>query len=162
MREFIHVTACILLAFLFYLALKTISFSLIQLFNIFGLIVIYFAMRRGEIFGSCLGAACGLIQDAFSLGVFGVAGLSKTILGFLAGFIAKKIDVTPYVRNFVFLLILLSVEFLLWVFLSSFIFSEKILMGRTLYSLQPLVTASLGSLLFFLLKKIKFFSSRSG
>ena len=94
MKEFIQVTVGIILAFLIFLGLKTISFSLIQLFNIFGLIVIYFAIRKGEIFGSCLGAGCGLIQDAFSLGVFGVAGLSKTILGFLAGYIAKKIDVT--------------------------------------------------------------------
>ncbi len=162
MKEFIHVVAGILLAFLFYLALKRISFSLIQLFNIFGLIVIYFAMRRGAIYGSCLGAACGLIQDAFSLGVFGVAGLSKTILGFLAGHIAKKIDVASYVRNFFFILILLSVEFLLWAFLSSFIFSEKIFLGRTLYSLQPLITSVLGSVLFFLLNKIKFFSLQSG
>lgn len=159
MRVIIHVTAGIIFAFLFYLALKTISFSLIQLFNIFGLIVIYFAIRRGEIFGACLGAGCGLIQDAFSLGVFGVAGLSKTILGFLAGYIAKKIDVTPYMRNFFFILILLSVEFLLWAFLSSFVFSERLFLGKTLYTLQPLATTILGSFLFILLGKIKYFSS---
>lgn len=151
--------AGIILVFLFYLALKKISFSLIQLFNIFGLIVIYFAVRKGEIFGACLGAGCGLIQDAFSLGVFGVAGLSKTVLGFLAGYIAKKIDVTPYVRNFLFIFILLGVEFFLWILLSSFIFSEKLFFGRSLYLLQPAVTAILGSLLFILLGKIRHFSS---
>ena len=159
MREFIQVTTGIILAFLIFLGLKTISFSLIQLFNIFGLIVIYFAARKGEIFGACLGAGCGLIQDAFSLGVFGVAGLSKTILGFLAGYIAKKIDVTSYGRNFIFIIILFSVEFLLWAFLSSFVFSERLFLGRTLYSLQPLTTAILGSLLFYVLGKFKYFSS---
>jgi len=146
------------IVFLLYLALKTISFSLIQLFNIFGLIVIYFAMRRGEIFGACFGAGCGLIQDAFSLGVFGVAGLSKTILGFLAGYIAKKIDVTPPVRNFLFILFLLGFEFLLWALLSSFIFSQKLFIGKTFYSLQPLTTAIFGSILFILLGKIKYLS----
>jgi rod shape-determining protein MreD len=108
-----------------------------------------------------LGAGCGLIQDAFSLGVFGVAGLSKTILGFLAGYIAKKIDVTPYVRNFFFILILLGVDFLLWALLSSFIFSERLFLGKTLYSLQPLTTAIIGSLLFYFLGKFKYFSSPS-
>jgi rod shape-determining protein MreD len=161
MKEFIQVTVGIILAFLIFLALKTISFSLFQLFNIFGLIVIYFAIRKGEIFGACLGAGCGLIQDAFSLGVFGVAGFSKTILGFLAGYIAKKIDVTPYIRNFFFILVLLGVDFILLTLLSSFIFSERLFLGKTLYSLQPLATAIFGSLLFYILGKFKYFSSDS-
>ena len=118
------------------------------------------ALEKGETFGACLGTVCGLIQDAFSLGVFGVAGLSKTIMGFLAGYVSKKLDMTPFFRKFLFILVLLSLEFVLWAFLSSFIFSEKLLIGRTLHSFQPVATAILGSLIFLLLKQIKKFSSQ--
>ena len=105
MRDFIEVFVGIILAFLLFFVLGKISASLLQLFNIFGLIVIFFSIKKGEIYGACLGTVCGLVQDAFSLGVFGVAGLSKTITGFLAGFISKKIDIMPLYRNFIFCLI---------------------------------------------------------
>lgn len=160
MKDFIEVFLGIILAFLFFTVFKKISISLIQLFNFFSLIVIYFALTKGEIFGACLGTVCGLLQDTFSLGVFGVAGLSKTIMGFFAGYIPKKLNVIPFFRNFLFIFILFSLEFILWTFLSSFIFSEKLSIGRTLSSFQPLSTAILGSLLFLLLRKFKNFSSK--
>jgi rod shape-determining protein MreD len=159
MKDFIEVFVGLLLAFLFYTVFKRISHSLIQLFNIFSLIVIYFALEKGESFGACLGTVCGLIQDAFSLGVFGVAGLSKTIMGFLAGYISRKLDVSPFFRKLIFIFVLLSLEFVLWTFLSLFIYSERLLIGRTLQSFQPLATAVLGSVLFFLLGQIKKYSS---
>jgi len=159
MKDFIEVFVGLLLAFLFYTVFKRISHSLIQLFNIFSLIVIYFALEKGESFGACLGTVCGLIQDAFSLGVFGVAGLSKTIMGFLAGYISRKLDVSPFFRKLIFIFVLLSLEFVLWAFLSLFIYSERLLIGRTLQSFQPLATALLGSVLFLLLGQIKKYSS---
>ena len=155
MRDFIEVFAGIILAFLLFFAFGKISVSLLQLFNIFGLIVIFFSIKKGEIFGACLGTVCGLIQDAFSLGVFGVAGLAKTIAGFTAGYVAKKIDVHPPLRSFVFIFLLVSFEFILWALLYSFIFSESINTGRGLIFFQPLVTALVGSILFSFLRKFK-------
>ena len=38
----------------------------------------------------CSGTMCGLVQDTFSLGVFGVAGLTKTLLGFWTGYISRQ------------------------------------------------------------------------
>jgi rod shape-determining protein MreD len=119
------------------------------------LVVIYFAVEKNEIFGACVGAFCGLIQDSFSLGVFGVAGLAKTIAGFTAGYIAKKIDVHPPLRSFVFIFLLISFEFILWALLYSFIFSGSINTGRGLIFFQPLSTALVGSVLFFFLRKFK-------
>lgn len=159
MKDFIEIFLGIILTFLFYAVLRKISISLVQLFNIFSLIVIYFAMSKGEIFGACLGAICGLIQDTFSLGVFGVAGLSKTIMGFFAGYISKRINVMPFFSNFIFILILISLEFIIWALLSSFVFSEHLFIGKTLQSFQPLVTAAFGSLAFLILRKFKGFPS---
>lgn len=155
MKDFVKVSLGIIIAFLLHTALSKISPSLVLLFNVFSLVVIYFAVEKNEVFGACLGAFCGLIQDSFSLGVFGVAGLAKTIAGFTAGYIAKKIDVHPPLRSFVFIFLLISFEFILWALLYSFVFSGSINTGRGLIFFQPLSTALVGSVLFFFLRKFK-------
>lgn len=159
MRDFIEVSTGIIFAFVIYLILGKISISLVQLFNIFGLVVIYFGIKKGEIFGAFLGAGFGLIQDSFTIGVFGVAGLSKTIIGFISGYVPRRIDVMPFFRCSLFTFILLSLDLVLWTFLSSFLFSEKIYIGKSLYTFQPLATVILGSLLFLFLRKLKYFPS---
>ena len=153
MKDFVKVSLGIIITFLLYTILNKISPSLVLLFNVFSLVVIYFAVEKNEIFGACVGAFCGLIQDSFSLGVFGVAGLAKTIAGFTAGYIAKKIDVHPPLRSFVFIFLLISFEFILWALLYSFVFSGSINTGRGLIFFQPLSTAMVGSVLFFFLRK---------
>lgn len=155
MKDFVKVSLGIIIAFLFHTTLSKISPSLVLLFNVFSLVVIYFAVEKNEVFGACLGAFCGLIQDSFSLGVFGVAGLAKTIAGFTAGYIAKKIDVHPPLRSFVFIFLLISFEFILWALLYSFVFSGSINTGRGLIFFQPLSTALVGSVLFFFSRKFK-------
>ncbi|NIO49158.1 MAG: rod shape-determining protein MreD [Candidatus Aminicenantes bacterium] len=155
MKDFVKVSLGIIIAFLFYTVLNKISPSLILLFNVFSLVVIYFAVKKNEIFGACLGAFCGLIQDSFSLGVFGVAGLAKTVAGFTAGYISKKVDTVPFLRSFIFILLLISFEFVIWALLYSFIFSESINTGGGLIFFQPLGTALVGSILFFFLRKFK-------
>jgi len=155
MKEAVEVGLGIIIAFLLYTILGKISAAFLQTFNVFTLVVVYFAIARGEIFGASIGTFCGLIQDSFSLGVFGVAGISNTITGFLSGYIAGKINVTPFARNFVFIFFMTSVELVLWLFLYSFIFSEGFNTGKGLIFFQPLITAFLGSLIFLLLRRIK-------
>ena len=155
MKIFIEVSLGIIIVFILNVILSKISLFLTQPFNLFSLVVIYFALARGEIFGSCLGAFCGLIQDSFSLGVFGVAGLSKTITGFLAGYISRKIDVSHLIRSFVFIFILICIELSLWIFLYSFVLSEFVSIGNGLIFFQPLGTAFLGVFLIHFLRKFK-------
>lgn len=155
MKSFIRVLLGVVIAFFVYAIFNKISVSLLQLFNVFSLVVIYFAVGKNEIVGASLGTFCGLIHDSFSIGVFGVSGLAKTITGFLAGYVSKKIDVLPFWRNFIFLFILISIEFILWALLYSFIFSQSVAAGGKLIYFQPLSTAVVGSILFLLLKRIK-------
>jgi len=117
--------------------------------------VIYFALEKGEIYGACLGAFCGLLQDSFSMSVFGVAGIAKTIMGYSAGYFSGIINVTPIRRNFVFVFLLLCVELIVWSGLYSFIFSEKVSTGGGLIFFQPLITAVLGSLAYRHVRKLK-------
>lgn len=155
MKDFINVLIGLLIAFLFYSIFSKVYPSVLLILNVFSLVVIYFAMEKGEVFGSCLGAGCGLVQDYFSSGVFGVLGLAKTISGYLAGYISKKIDIQPLWRNFIFILILVSFEVLLWALLYSFIIGEKVSTRGGLLFFQPPATAFLGSISFFILRKMK-------
>ncbi len=122
--------------------------SVLVAFNAFSVVVIYFSVRRGEVFGAFAGTACGLVQDAFSLSVFGTAGLTKTLLGFLTGYVAGRIDVSPAPRMAAFLLVVSTFELGAWVLLSWAVRQEAVGLHRGLLLVQPLVTALLGTSLF--------------
>jgi rod shape-determining protein MreD len=122
--------------------------ALLVVFNAFSVVVLYFSIRRGEVFGAVLGTMCGLVQDAFSLGVFGVAGLTKTLLGFWTGFVSRRIDVVPFSRNALFMLVMSVLEMILWLLLTALVRPGTINLQGGLVFLQPVVTALLGSLLF--------------
>jgi rod shape-determining protein MreD len=122
--------------------------ALLVVFNAFSVVVLYFSIRRGEVFGAVLGTMCGLVQDAFSLGVFGVAGMTKTLLGFWTGFVSRRIDVAPFSRNALFMLVMSVLEMVLWLLLTALVRPRSINLQGGLVFLQPVVTALLGSLLF--------------
>jgi len=131
----------IVLAVVLQTVLGKLSASLLIVFNAFSWVVIYFGLTRHEVFGAFMGTACGLLQDSFSMGVFGVGGLTKTLLGFGAGYISRKINVAPVTRTYVFALVIAAVEFLLWKSLVLFLIGERFSVAGGLFLLQPPVTA---------------------
>jgi rod shape-determining protein MreD len=141
MRRSTEVIAGLILAVLLQTAFGRISPSLLIVFNPFSWVVLYFGLTRQEVFGAVMGTICGLLQDSLSLGVFGVSGLTKTLLGFGAGYISRKINVIPSGRTFVFVLIMAAAELALWKFLVVFLFGEKWSAAGGLVFLQPLFTA---------------------
>ncbi len=146
--------AVILAIFVFSVAGK-ISPLLLPLLNSFSWVVLYFSLVKHEVFGAVTGTLCGLLQDTFSFGVFGVAGLTKTLLGFSAGLIGRKINILPPGRTFLFLFLLAAAELILWKAMVVFLFGEKLgLMGGELF-FQPLVTALVVTLLFQLIGRKK-------
>jgi rod shape-determining protein MreD len=148
MREFLETSLGIVIALILFSLFSHISIYLIQAVNVFSLLVIYMSSTRNEVYGACLGTVCGLIQDSFSLGVFGVAGIAKTIMGFLAGFVSKRIDVSSPWRRFLFIFVLITIELIFWAFLYSFIYSKALNTGKGVIFLQPLITALLGTIIF--------------
>jgi rod shape-determining protein MreD len=134
--------------------------ALLVLFNAFTVVVLYFSVRRGEVFGAILGTMCGLVQDAFSLGVFGVAGLTKTLLGFWTGYVSRRIDVAPFTRNALFMMVMSVLEMILWVLLTAAVRLESVNFHGGLMLLQPVVTAVLGSSLFAIERWIRSRKSR--
>lgn len=155
MKEILKTVVVTLAAFALYSLLGKIDPSLLLLVNTFSLVVIFFSVFKGELLGAVFGAFCGLLQDSFSLGVFGVAGLSKTLLGFAAGYVSKKINVVPFFRNFIFVFVLATGELAVWTFLYGLVFSKRLITGNALIFFQPLATAVLGSLIFALARRLK-------
>lgn len=69
------------------------------------IVVVYLALITGPVTGLLLGSAAGLVQDSLSSGIIGIGGLSKTVVGFVAGVLGTQFIVTaPLSRFLVFVL----------------------------------------------------------
>ena len=64
-------------------------------------VVVYAALMAGPVTGLLTGTVAGLIQDALSIGVIGIGGLAKTIVGFLAGVVGTQFIVSQAPSRFV-------------------------------------------------------------
>jgi rod shape-determining protein MreD len=68
-------------------------------------VVVYISLMSGPVTGVLVGSLAGLIQDALPLGVLGIGGLAKTLVGFLAGLLGTQFIVTaPLLRFIVFVM----------------------------------------------------------
>jgi rod shape-determining protein MreD len=69
------------------------------------IVVVYLALITGPVTGLLLGSVAGLVQDSLSSGIIGIGGLSKTVVGFVAGLLGTQFIVTaPLSRFLVFVL----------------------------------------------------------
>ena len=98
-----------LLAVAIALALQTTLGSLVirgtAALDLVLIVVVYLALISGPVTGLLLGSAAGLVQDSLSSGIIGIGGLSKTVVGFVAGFLGTQFIVTaPLSRFLVFVL----------------------------------------------------------
>ena len=64
-------------------------------------VVVYAALTSGPITGLLTGTFAGLVQDALSIGVIGMGGLAKTVVGFLAGIVGTQFIVAQAPSRFV-------------------------------------------------------------
>jgi len=67
--------------------------------------VVYVAIKSGPVTGLMAGTVAGLIQDALAAGILGIGGLSKTVVGFLAGVLGTQFIVTAPLPRFLILLV---------------------------------------------------------
>jgi rod shape-determining protein MreD len=101
--------AAALLAIAIALALQTTLASLVirgtAALDLVLIVVVYLALITGPVPGLLLGSAAGLVQDSLSSGIIGIGGLSKTVVGFVAGLLGTQFIVTaPLSRFLVFVL----------------------------------------------------------
>jgi rod shape-determining protein MreD len=68
-------------------------------------VVVYIALMSGPVTGVLVGTLAGLIQDALPLGVLGIGGLAKTVVGFAAGLLGTQFIITAPLPRFVIFVI---------------------------------------------------------
>jgi len=99
-RKGLMLLLILVLAFAVYSLMSKFSPNLLVLINSFWVAVLLTAITYGEIEGAAMGTVAGLLEDAFSHSVFGLSGLSLTIMsGFLAGWLAQKSILILYPRE---------------------------------------------------------------
>ena len=145
MRHVLKGGLTVLTALLVFAALRQISAPLVIGVNIFAVAVIVYAAHEGEVAGALVGAVCGLIVDVFSLGLFGLTGLAKTVTGYLAGYFSRKISVLTPGRMFVFAGALGALDLGLWILLVVLIAGESVPWSRGWLLAQPVGTAALAA-----------------
>jgi len=69
------------------------------------IVVVYVAIKSGPVTGVLAGTVAGLIQDALSSGIIGIAGLAKTMVGFLSGLLGTQFIVTAPLPRFLLVVV---------------------------------------------------------
>ncbi len=154
MRKIIAIGFALIIAFIIQTSLLKIHLHFILLIDFFSLIVIYFALNGGEGEGMLTGTVSGLIQDSFTFTIFGINGFSKTVLGFIAGYIGSMIDTTHLIVLFPLIFIGVLIEIIIN-FLLCYLIGVKIHLSAKILFLQPLLTAFVGCIIFKIVFKFK-------
>ena len=155
MRDVVHGALVLLGAFLLHaLAGPWLAASLFGL-NVFPIAVILFAMVKGDMAGAVMGSFAGIVADSFSLGVFGVNGVVLTAVGFLSGWISRRINVVAPARSFLFIGLLSALELFLRLGLSAAVLSKPAPWNQGRLLLQPLFMAAAGAAAFAVFRRIR-------
>ena len=71
------------------------------------LAVIYYAIvKRSPIVGLCSGAVIGILQDTLTREPLGVFGITKTVIGYIAGTLGNRIDTDNHAARLLFTFVL--------------------------------------------------------
>ena len=155
MKNALYGGIAVIAAYLVFSLIRPLAGSIDLVVDVFTVAVLLFGTFRGEIPGAVCGAVCGLIVDSFSLGVFGLAGLSLTAGGFLAGYVSRKINILVFYRTFLFFLVLAVGTFAAWAGLTALVGRSPLPWAGGLILLRPAITAVIASLLHEGIRRIK-------
>lgn len=122
--------------------------------------VVYNGIRRGQIEGVTAGFFAGLLQDLVTTQFFGLAALSKSIAGFLAGYFfnENKTALTLGTYRYLLILGLCSVAHNL-AYYTIFLLGLETAGGLTVITLsvgESLYTMAIGSLAMFAFSRMRF------
>ena len=107
--------------------------------------VVYVAIKSGPVTGLMAGTVAGLIQDALAGGILGIGGLSKTVVGFLAGVLGTQFIVTAPLPRFLILLVATALHAAIFMGLYSLLDLRQFPSGYSSILGQAFGNASSGS-----------------
>lgn len=83
-------------------AVLPLTFPRSRYFDLPLLVVIYFSLlRRSQLFGTGLGTAVGVIEDALAHHYIGLYGMAKALIGYIAAAASVKFDLEPLLARFI-------------------------------------------------------------
>jgi rod shape-determining protein MreD len=129
-----------------------VHFSPAALLDLPLLVVIYFAIaKRSPVVGACSGAVIGILQDALTQEPLGVFGITKTVVGYIAGLLGNRIDTENHGARLLFTFLFSMLHSGLYWFLVAHMLAETLAWSWGHELLRALVNAIVGVLLFAIL-----------
>ncbi len=103
----------LLIPILIAIPLVVLQQTLIPMVSVYGIVpdlvlilLVFYSVRNGQIFGTLLGFGLGIIMDLSSGGVLGSAMFAKTLSGFVAGYFYNENNVIENTSSYRFVMIL--------------------------------------------------------
>ena len=147
----------VLLALVGALALQTtlsgVTIGGARMVNLVVVAVVYVALLFGPVAGLMAGTAGGLAQDALSGGIVGIGGLSKTIVGFLAGLLGAQFIVSQPFPRFVMFIGATAVHEVCYQALNAVVEARPFRLATSQMATQALINAIVGLTAFFLVEQ---------
>lgn len=100
--RFLDVALAILVAFIVQTVLGRYFGFLNNYLDLFTVIAAIFGLLRGRVAGLATGTISGLLQDALSGGLLGFNGISKTVVGYIAGIAGRHLIVRTWSSRLLF------------------------------------------------------------
>jgi rod shape-determining protein MreD len=112
------------------------------------IVVVYHALVSGRVTGMLAGTFAGLVQDVLSGSVIGMAGLSKTVVGFLAGIVGTQFIVAHSASRFVVFFLATALDQAIFMGLNELLQLRHFGVPYATVGLQGLANAMVGVLTF--------------
>lgn len=120
------------------------------------LVVVYFGMtRRNAVHGIVLGSLVGLAQDSLTRGPMGMAGIVKTVIGYVTTFLSIRFDVDNTAFRLTISFISYWLNYFLLLLMSALLLRYPVPFEGLLRLLASLVNSLFGVLLFSLLDRFR-------
>jgi rod shape-determining protein MreD len=149
--------AAVLLALVGALALQTaisgLTFAGARMVNLVVVAVVYLALAFGPVTGLMAGTIGGLAQDALGPGVVGIGGLSKSVVGFLAGLLGAHFIVAQVVPRFVMFVGATLVHEVLFHGLYALLDARRFNLDQPALFAQAAINATVGLLAFSIVER---------
>jgi rod shape-determining protein MreD len=130
--------------------------NFVRLLDLPLLVVIYFGLtRRNPIKGIFVGSFIGLAQDALSRGPLGMAGMVKTVIGFVTTLFSVRFDADDRVFRFCMSFVCYWLNYVLLFFMSFLLLRFPIPFEGLARLAASLVNSAVGVLLFSLLDRFR-------
>jgi len=115
------------------------------------IMLVYFSITRGQLYGTVLGAFYGLSVDLITGSLLGSAMLSKTLAGFISGYFSTetKRDINVSTFNFTMITFLCALaDTIIFSFVSAFDINTNLIMLFFEHALLPSLYTAVVSILF--------------